>query len=1070
MTMFTNLITKKAVSIIMNNNRYTSYTRLVILFACALMNAHICGQVKEVRNAPSPEVANLGTFGNIPVGHYTGTPNITVPIYTMKVGNVSIPIQAMYHTSNVKPHTPPSCLGIGWSLYAGGYIARNVKGVQDEKETYSTNAGFYFNHNKIIQIENSTNISQALKEYTHLSGNDWYELSADEFSFSFNGYSGTFFLDKNGHWQVVSDDNIKVEFNEQDGFKTIQDLGQRFSLQLYAVSMNKRFFDKFTLITPDGTRYEFGGGNATEYSVPYYNQVNGDIMATCWRLSKITTVDGRVVNFEYAADSYMCNIHYAPQKILFNINANKSQDNHGRSGYTGFLTMPSRLLKISCDDDSISFKYNRDNAYGNHFLHNTGCLYWTDSEARYMYGCIEQQFSINRFSLFMGVSPLETENETRIAIANRITHDYLSEMTVKKENTEILSIGFNLSQIGNRKLLSNIVFNKNKFSELNEPFIDDIINPKIGPIGDGGNSVNGGREIPLDEHNNALTSMEKEYEYRFEYYLDSNTDNLWPDRNPLTYTDSWGFYSRYGSNPDNYGEWQLSRSYTENEYGIRPASFEPTRYYVLKNIIYPTGGRTLFEYELNDYSKEYDLQADTVIAKTGVSGGLRVKTLKNYDISGSLLYSKHYIYKNAINGTSSGISKGEPCFYDRIYFKENKSEYIDFYSFEDMNPFPMNFNTPPVGYSTVFEELRDSDNNVITRTKFQYTNYDSDSNNKTHKDQPADYTAYVYDSYASAAFTSMAFERGKLTSKEVMDANNSIIEKSTCDYLRSEGDTCTTIAQEWHLDSYNNLFGFSYLYKTYTNKYLVSVDRRQETMDNGIFDSEIQYEYTDNGLPRQKIVVSNSNDRHYTTYYYSTDRYQWMADRNIIVPVETEEREGNCFYNTIYTYDQSSLGVPYISMKQSWWNLSSQTYPPLRARTDFVVEMVDQYGNPIIWKEQGTKTIMIWSHKGRKLVATVQNADYDEVQNALGRAPEELSGLSQPSSSLDSLHTRLDKAFVWTYKYDNMLNLIRKTEPNGMVHTYSYDMLGRLTAVYRRINGSTELLNTYKYNYITKQQ
>ena len=109
---------------------------------------------------------------------------------------------------------------------------------------------------------------------------------------------------------IVSDDNIRVEFDEVTGFKSITDLGKRFSLQYYNKNSNKRFFDKFTLVTPDGTRYEFGGDNATEYSVPYYNQVKGDIMATCWRLSKITTIDKRIICLDYAADSYMCDIHY----------------------------------------------------------------------------------------------------------------------------------------------------------------------------------------------------------------------------------------------------------------------------------------------------------------------------------------------------------------------------------------------------------------------------------------------------------------------------------------------------------------------------------------------------------------------------------------------------------------------------------------------------------------------------------------------------------------------------------------------------------------------------------------
>ena len=195
-------------------------------------------------------------------------------------------------------------------------------------------------------------------------------------------------MDKDGTWRVISDDNIKVEFNEKNGFKTIDDLKKRFSLQYYDVSGDKRFFDKFTLITPDGTRYEFGGDNATEYSIPYYNQVYGRLTATCWRLSKITTIGNRVINFEYKADSYMCDIHYAPQMIKFYENNKVIEPyyNFGRTAYSGFLMMPSRLIKISSDYETINFTYKRDTGYGNMFNQNTGCLFWDNANCRYMYG------------------------------------------------------------------------------------------------------------------------------------------------------------------------------------------------------------------------------------------------------------------------------------------------------------------------------------------------------------------------------------------------------------------------------------------------------------------------------------------------------------------------------------------------------------------------------------------------------------------------------------------------------------------------------------------------------------
>jgi hypothetical protein len=36
--------------------------------------------------ATSPEAAMLGPFGDIPIGYYTGTADISIPMYTIKEG------------------------------------------------------------------------------------------------------------------------------------------------------------------------------------------------------------------------------------------------------------------------------------------------------------------------------------------------------------------------------------------------------------------------------------------------------------------------------------------------------------------------------------------------------------------------------------------------------------------------------------------------------------------------------------------------------------------------------------------------------------------------------------------------------------------------------------------------------------------------------------------------------------------------------------------------------------------------------------------------------------------------
>lgn len=51
----------------------------------------IClSQIEPVYNVPSPEVSNLGLYGQIPVSYYTGVPDISIPLHQVNVGSFSI--------------------------------------------------------------------------------------------------------------------------------------------------------------------------------------------------------------------------------------------------------------------------------------------------------------------------------------------------------------------------------------------------------------------------------------------------------------------------------------------------------------------------------------------------------------------------------------------------------------------------------------------------------------------------------------------------------------------------------------------------------------------------------------------------------------------------------------------------------------------------------------------------------------------------------------------------------------------------------------------------------------------
>ena len=83
--------------------RARKYTILVLLLISvneikAQLNAGTFGKV----NIASPNAAALGKYGDIPVNYHTGVPNISIPLYSLKAGPLSLPIQLSYHAAGLR--------------------------------------------------------------------------------------------------------------------------------------------------------------------------------------------------------------------------------------------------------------------------------------------------------------------------------------------------------------------------------------------------------------------------------------------------------------------------------------------------------------------------------------------------------------------------------------------------------------------------------------------------------------------------------------------------------------------------------------------------------------------------------------------------------------------------------------------------------------------------------------------------------------------------------------------------------------------------------------------------------
>src|SRR6185437_8353795 len=264
--------------------RFFVFVLLFVSFACYSQDPAV--KLQEVVG-PSPDAASIQKYGDYKVSAYTGVPDITIPIYDLKVKDIDIPISISYHSGGIKVAEEASRVGLGWSLNAGGMITRNVLGLDDFwPESRSPNSFDLFGFPELSLINTfylpfgsytydiSQNVDKTVDESFPLLDID---LEPDDFNLSLPGRQEKFvFLkgDSVAHLQEPST-NTKIMALEPN------------SLTDSVV---------FKVVTSDGTQYFFNQYEICQnlggpYTVPR--------RITAWYLTQIISVRGTTVTFNY---------------------------------------------------------------------------------------------------------------------------------------------------------------------------------------------------------------------------------------------------------------------------------------------------------------------------------------------------------------------------------------------------------------------------------------------------------------------------------------------------------------------------------------------------------------------------------------------------------------------------------------------------------------------------------------------------------------------------------------------------------------------------------------------------
>jgi len=96
--------------------------------AILLMSVAVAQNFKPLK---SPDVTAFMTANFLPVNEYTGMVDIKIPIYTINLDGMEIPISISYNTNGIKIDGSASRVGLNWSLNAGGMVMRETRGQQD---------------------------------------------------------------------------------------------------------------------------------------------------------------------------------------------------------------------------------------------------------------------------------------------------------------------------------------------------------------------------------------------------------------------------------------------------------------------------------------------------------------------------------------------------------------------------------------------------------------------------------------------------------------------------------------------------------------------------------------------------------------------------------------------------------------------------------------------------------------------------------------------------------------------------------------------------------------------------
>lgn len=277
---------------------------LAVVAASASLRAQMRLDNEPLR--PGAEAWNMVRYGEVEPSLYTGTVAVSIPIYHYKDSDFDVPISLNYASNGCVPNVRSGMLGPDWSLSAGGCIAREIRGIPDNRNIGGYH-GFHDAYDHSFEMDSVKVVwyNSEIPDHAsclYVTGNTipYYDAEPDIYHFNVPGYSGSFHLDYNHGIRILTSNTNRAEL--------------RVEVITESYYMASDYFKELKITTGDGYIYHFYGtnghdGNNVEEGQTIPSTLNTPDTtkreALKWNLSKIEAPNGRTVTYHYRRLSEM---------------------------------------------------------------------------------------------------------------------------------------------------------------------------------------------------------------------------------------------------------------------------------------------------------------------------------------------------------------------------------------------------------------------------------------------------------------------------------------------------------------------------------------------------------------------------------------------------------------------------------------------------------------------------------------------------------------------------------------------------------------------------------------------